>query len=111
MGSPSSQTGAPSASPRSPTPEPEPSIPAQWPVPAWLALWVDPAWVGLVQQAWADTFAWLSGLLPATAGMAGAVLGWVAPLLWVVWAVVLGLMLLLAGGLHWLMARRGAGAA
>lgn len=84
---------------------------AQWPVPAWLALWVDPAWVGLVQQAWADTFAWLSELLPATAGMAGAVLGWVAPLLWVVWAVVLGLMLLLAGGLHWLMARRGAGAA
>lgn len=79
---------------------------AQWPVPAWLALWVDPAWVALLQQAWADVFNWLSGVWPATAGMAGTLLGWVAPLLWLVWAVVLGLMLLVAGGLHWWLARR-----
>ena len=78
----------------------------QWPVPAWLALWVDPAWLTALQGVWADAFTWLSGLLPATAGWAGALLGWVAPLLWLVWAVVLGLMLLLAGGLHWLIARR-----
>ena len=83
---------------------------AQWPMPAWLALWVDPAWVALLQQVWADAFTWLSDLLPATAGWAGSLLGWVAPLLWVVWALVLGLMLLLAGGLHWLMARRDAAA-
>ncbi|HEX5388613.1 MAG TPA: hypothetical protein VFW67_02525 [Burkholderiaceae bacterium] len=83
---------------------------AQWPVPAWLGLWVDPAWVALLQQAWADAFTWLSDLLPATAGWAGNLLGWVAPLLWVVWALGLGLMLLLAGGLHWLMARRDAAA-
>lgn len=83
---------------------------AQWPVPAWLGLWVDPAWVALLQQAWADAFTWLSDLLPATAGWAGGLLGWVAPLLWVVWALGLGLMLLLAGGLHWLMARRDAAA-
>lgn len=83
---------------------------AQWPVPAWLGLWVDPAWVALLQQAWADAFTWLSDLLPVTAGWAGSLLGWVAPLLWVVWALGLGLMLLLAGGLHWLMARRDAAA-
>lgn len=83
---------------------------AQWPVPAWLGLWVDPAWVALLQQAWADAFTWLSDLLPATPGWAGSLLGWVAPLLWVVWALGLGLMLLLAGGLHWLMARRDAAA-
>lgn len=79
---------------------------ADWPVPAWLALWVDPAWVALLQQAWADSLTWLSDLLPATAGVAGTVLGWVGPLLWLVWALGLGLMLLLAGGLHWLLARR-----
>lgn len=80
---------------------------AQWPVPAWLALWVDAAWVASLQQAWASAFTWLSDVWPATAGLAGTLLGWVAPLLWLVWAVVLGLMLLLAGGLHWWMAPRG----
>ena len=78
---------------------------AQWPVPAWLALWVDPAGVTQLQQVWAGTFVWLSDILPATAGLAGTLLGWVAPLLRLVWAVVLGLMLLLAAGLHGLMAR------
>lgn len=79
---------------------------AQWPVPAWLALWVDPVWFAALQAAWADAFTWLSGLLPATAGWAGTLLTWVAPLLWLIWAVVLGLMLVLAGGLHWLIGRR-----
>ena len=79
---------------------------AHWPVPSWLALWVDPAWVALLQQVWADAFVWLSDGLPATAGWAGTVLGWVAPMLWLVWALALGLMLLVAVGLHWLIARR-----
>lgn len=79
---------------------------AQWPLPAWLVLWVDPAWLTLLQQVWADAFTRLSDMLPATAGWAGTLLGWVAPLLWLVWAVVLGLLLLLAGGLHWLIGRR-----
>lgn len=84
---------------------------ADWPVPAWLGLWVDPAWVQQLQAAWADVFAWVSAALPVTAGMAGSVLGWVAPLLWLVWGVVLVCMLVLAGGLHWLIGRRLAPAA
>lgn len=83
----------------------------QWPVPDWLALWVDPAWLSLIQSAWADAFTWLSALLPATAGWAATLLTWVAPLLWGLWALGLVLMLLLTGGLHWLIARRGSVAA
>lgn len=79
---------------------------ADWPVPAWLALWVDPAWIQMLQAAWTDVFAWVSAALPVSAGVAGSVLGWVAPLLWLVWGVVLVCLLLLAGGLHWLIGRR-----
>ena len=66
--------------------------------------------LGMILLLWIAYRSWkmpILGALPlATAGLAGSVLGWVAPLLWLVWAVVLGLMLLLAGGLHWLIGRR-----
>lgn len=80
----------------------------QW--PGWL-LWLDPAWLEAMRQAWTDVLAWVTAILPTSAGWAGTMLGWVAPLLWVVWAVVLGLMLMLAGGVHWWLARRGPGVA
>lgn len=81
---------------------------AEWPVPGWLAMWVDPAWLALLQQAWADAFTWLASSLPGGAGWAAELLGWVAPLLWLVWALALGVLLLLAAGLHWLVGRQSA---
>lgn len=75
---------------------------SQWPVPAWAALWVD---VGLLENLKATALAaaqWLEPMLPAL----GTLLGWVVPLMWVLWGLVAVLMLLLAGGAHVLLSRR-----
>lgn len=74
---------------------------AQWPVPAWLALWVDVGLLESLQAQWLQAVQWLSDVLPS----AGALTGWVVPLLWLVWGVV-GLCLLAAAGAgHWLVGR------
>lgn len=77
---------------------------AQVPVPAWLALWgIDPAWVrGLqetllwVLQAFVDLLPWI-----------GSALGYLVPLVWVLWAIGLFVLLLLAGTAHVFLGRRG----
>jgi hypothetical protein len=72
---------------------------AQWPVPAWVALWVDPAWVQAGQQA----LAWALELLRDSLPLMGSAVGWLVPVVWVLWGLGLLLMLLLAGGAHLLV--------
>lgn len=73
------------------------------PVPAWLALWVDTAWLQALQASMVDMVQWVSQLLPTAAGL----LGWITPLLWVVWGFVMLLMLACAVVGHWLIGRLG----
>jgi hypothetical protein len=75
---------------------------AQWPVPPWLSAWLDPAMLEWMReattaalQAMASAAPWLSSLL-----------GWVGPVIWVLWAVVLFGMFALAGGGHYLLHRK-----
>jgi hypothetical protein len=74
---------------------------AQWPVPAWVALWVDPAWVQAGQQA----LAWALELLRDSLPLVGSAVGWLVPVVWVLWGLGLLLMVLLAGGAHLLLGR------
>jgi len=84
----------------------------QWPVPAWLAAWLDPAWLQPLQALWAQVFDWLGSAWPAASGMAGTLLSWLVPVLWVVWGLGLAMLIALAALLHWLLARsRGLGVA
>ena len=57
----------------------------QWPVPAWLSLWIDPVWIQNLQAAWVDVMGWLGQGGPAL----GGVVGWLIPLIWIVWGVVM----------------------
>lgn len=70
----------------------------QWPVPAWLAPWVDPGWVETAQASVLAGMEWLVGVMPA----ASSLLGWISPLVWVIWGVGMALLLVTGGGLHWL---------
>lgn len=70
---------------------------ANLPLPPWLALWMDPTWAEwarqLLVQAIAGLSAWGPWLQP--------VLGWLVPLTWVIWALGLVVLLVLAGAGHW----------
>lgn len=76
----------------------------QWPVPAWLAPWVDPAWLQGLQAAWVNAVQWLAQVLPS----AGGLMGWITPLLWTGWGLVMLLLLVCAVAGHWLAGRLGA---
>ena len=77
---------------------------SKWPVPAWVSLWIDVSLLESLQATWLQAVQWLSDVLPS----AGALTGWVVPLLWVVWGVVGICMLAAAGGGHWLLGRTAA---
>ena len=68
----------------------------------WIALWVDPQVVRWAQEA----VLWVLGLLGSlSAGlpMAGQVVGWLVPLVWVLWGLGMVFLLGLALGVHvWL---------
>jgi len=74
---------------------------SQWPMPAWLSLWVDPAWLEPIKAM----MAWALDLLPVASPWLAPVLGWVAPLLWLVWAVVMLLLLAIASSGHLLLGK------
>ncbi|MGI9154482.1 MAG: hypothetical protein ACR2IY_11490 [Rubrivivax sp.] len=82
---------------------------ARWPVPDWIALWVDPQAVRWAQQM----VLWALGLLGSlSAGLpvAGQVVGWLVPLVWVFWGLGMLVLLALALGVHvwlWRSAARG----
>jgi hypothetical protein len=74
---------------------------AEWPMPEWVAVLGEPGWIYAVQ----DGVAWALERLAAAAPWAGSVVGWLVPLVWVLWGLVLLLMLALAGGVHLLVRR------
>ena len=76
---------------------------SQWPVPAWVSLWMDPALLEPIKAmvAWG-----MDALVTATPWLT-PVLAWVAPLLWVVWAIVMLLLVVLAVGGHLLVGKLG----
>lgn len=73
----------------------------QWPVPAWLALWVDTAWLQELQAAWVQVIGWFGQSGPAL----GTLVGWLVPLIWVIWGVVLLLLLVAAGAGHFMLGK------
>ena len=73
----------------------------QWPVPAWLAPWVDPAWVETMQASVLEWLQWLSAAMPAIGGL----MGWISPLVWLLWGLGLVVLLCVGGGLHFLVRR------
>lgn len=79
------------------------NVAGQWPMPAWLGLWIDTAWLQGLQTAWVDVVQWLSQVLPS----AGGLMGWISPLLWIGWALVMLLLLVCAVAGHWLLGRLG----
>lgn len=74
---------------------------ADWPLPAWLAPWVDAAAFQAAQQVLVVALDWLRDNWPEI----GSLLGWLVPVIWVLWGLGLALLLLLAGGAHWLAGR------
>ena len=74
---------------------------AQWPVPDWLAVWLPP---GVIEPLKASISELLGSVVTATSWIE-PMLGWLSPLIWVIWALVLALMLVLAGGAHLLAGR------
>lgn len=72
-----------------------------WPIPAWLSFWVDTAWIQIAQQAAIWAIENLSHFLP----WLGTALGWLVPVVWVVWGLVQLLMLVLAALGHALVGR------
>jgi hypothetical protein len=77
---------------------------ANVPVPPWIALWVDPQAVRFVQEAvqWAlEVLGSWSAALPT----AGQLIGWLVPLVWLLWGLGLLLLLGLAAGAHWWLGR------
>lgn len=74
---------------------------ARWPVPSWLAFWVDPAWIQTLQAMTLWTLDALSDAIP----FIGSALGWLVPLVWLVWGLGALALLATAGLVHWLSGR------
>ena len=74
---------------------------SQWPMPAWLALWVDPALLEPIKAMVAGGMDLLVTVTPWLTPL----LAWIAPLLWVVWALVMVLLLAIAVAGHLLVGK------
>lgn len=75
----------------------------QLPVPLWLTYWVD---IGAI-HATLDGIVWTLESARQALPWLGTLLQWLLPLTWLLWAVGIGLMLLLAFGAQWLVRRFG----
>lgn len=75
----------------------------EWPVPAWLAPWLDAAGLQAFQGF---VVAALEGLRAAWPTI-GSMVGWLVPVIWLLWALGLALLLALGGLGHWLVGRAG----
>lgn len=73
---------------------------AQWPLPDWLAAWIPP---GVIEPLKASISELLDFVVTATSWIV-PMLGWLSPLVWVIWGMVLVLMLVLASGIQMLAA-------
>ena len=66
---------------------------AQWPMPPWIGLWLDPA----LAEALRASVVWTVEALTAFMPWIVPLLEWVAPLLWVIWAMGMVMLVVLAG--------------
>ena len=66
---------------------------AQWPMPPWIGLWLDPA----LAEALRASVVWTVEALTAFMPWIVPLLEWVAPLLWVIWAIGMVILVVLAG--------------
>lgn len=66
---------------------------AQWPMPPWIGLWLDPA----LAEALRASVVWAVEALTAFMPWIVPLLEWVAPLLWVIWAIGMVILVALAG--------------
>lgn len=78
-----------------------------WPMPLWLTHWVDIETI----HATLDGIVWTLESAQQALPWLGTLLQWMLPLTWLLWAVGVGLMLLLAFGAQWLVRRFGRRAA
>lgn len=74
---------------------------AQWPAPAWLAVLLDPAAIKAAQEALLAGFEAFRSALP----WVGSAVSWLVPLVWISWGIGVALLLVMAGGAHWLASR------
>ncbi len=74
---------------------------AQWPVPEELPLWFDPAAIQSMQQFALLSLDAFSKAMPYM----GSMMGWLVPLIWVVWGFGLLCLLTMVCGAHWLASR------
>lgn len=65
-------------------------------LPQWLALWLDPVWIASTQAAMQSLVDAAAAVLP----YAGAVAGWLVPLVWIAWAAGMVVLLVVAAALH-----------
>ena len=65
---------------------------AEWPMPAWVALWLDPARVDGVRAM----LTWTIDFVVNYAPWLFSALGWIAPLLWMLWGLGMFVLLLIA---------------
>ena len=73
----------------------------QMPIPGWLSPWVDASGLHALQAGLLWAIQLIEGALPASATL----MSWIAPLVWVLWGFGMLALLLLTGGLHWLIGR------
>ena len=64
----------------------------QWPMPPWIGLWLDPA----LAEALRASVVWTVEALTAFMPWIMPLLEWVAPLLWVIWALGMAMLVALA---------------
>ena len=74
---------------------------ARWPLSEWLAVWMQP---GVIEPLKASITGMLDSAIGATSWIM-PMLGWLSPVIWVIWGLVMVLMLALAGGAHLLAVR------
>ncbi|MBL8328033.1 MAG: hypothetical protein JNJ71_04210 [Rubrivivax sp.] len=77
---------------------------SSWSLPTWLVVWLDLGWLQSMQMFFVDVMESLREAWP----WIGAAVGWLVPLIWIVWGLGMALLLLLAVLGHWLV-RRGSG--
>ena len=71
-------------------------------LPAWVGLWVQPEWIAAIQATMTGVFSMIQPWLPSTDTL-GTV---VSALVWLSWGLGVLVLLALAAGGHWFLARR-----
>jgi hypothetical protein len=71
-------------------------------LPAWLGVWIPSVWLTPLSESAGVVLAGMVQVLPWLA----ALVGWLAPVIWVMWFIGMLFLLALAVGLHWWLSSR-----